>query len=63
MLQETCFQELKRYVRFSERDAALLAAFGQTASSEFRRIAQESTNVFVITAACVRCSRAKSSHE
>ncbi|MES1174566.1 MAG: protoglobin domain-containing protein [Myxococcales bacterium] len=41
MPQETRFQELKRYVRFDERDAALLAAFGQAADPEFPRIAQE----------------------
>jgi PAS domain S-box-containing protein len=41
MIQETRFQELKRYVRFSERDATLLVAFGQAASPEFPRIAQE----------------------
>lgn len=41
MTQETRFQELKRYVRFNDRDAQLLVAFGQTAAPEFPRIAQE----------------------
>jgi PAS domain S-box-containing protein len=41
MTQETRFQELKRYVRFDERDAALLAAFGKRAAPEFPRIARE----------------------
>jgi PAS domain S-box-containing protein len=39
--QETRFQELKRYVRFDARDAALLLAFGERAAPEFPRIAQE----------------------
>ncbi|MEI9941920.1 MAG: protoglobin domain-containing protein [Pseudomonadota bacterium] len=38
---ETRFQELKRYVRFDERDARLLAAFRQHAEAEFPRIALE----------------------
>jgi len=41
MPRETPFQELKRYVRFNERDAELLVAFGQSASAEFPRIARE----------------------
>src|SRR4051812_14710425 len=41
MPRETPFQELKRYVRFNERDAELLLAFGQSASPEFPHIAQE----------------------
>lgn len=41
MPQETRFQELKRYVRFDERDAVLLVRFGQLAEPEFPRIAQE----------------------
>src|SRR5450755_56606 len=41
MPQETRFQELKRYVRFDERDAQLLVAFRQRAAPEFPRIAQE----------------------
>lgn len=41
MNKETRFQELKRYVRFNERDAALLVTFGQNAAPEFPRIAQE----------------------
>jgi PAS domain S-box-containing protein len=38
---ETRFQELKRYVRFDERDAELLVAFRERAAPEFPRIAQE----------------------
>jgi PAS domain S-box-containing protein len=41
MPQETRFQELKRYVRFNERDAELLVAFGQAAAPEFPGIARE----------------------
>ena len=40
-MQETRFQELKRYVRFDARDAALLVAFGRRAAPEFPRIALE----------------------
>ena len=40
-VQETRFQELKRYVRFDARDAELLGAFGERAAPEFPRIAQE----------------------
>src|SRR5664279_4054816 len=39
--QETRFQELKRYVRFGDRDAELLLAFRERAAPEFPRIAQE----------------------
>ena len=38
---ETRFQELKRYVRFDDRDAQLLVAFRQRAEPEFPRIALE----------------------
>ncbi len=38
---ETRFQELKRYVRFDERDAQLLVAFRERAEPEFPRIALE----------------------
>jgi len=38
---ETRFQELKRYVRFDERDARLLKVFREKAESEFPRIALE----------------------
>ena len=41
MPRETRFQELKRYVRFDERDGALLVEFGHKAAPEFPRIAQE----------------------
>jgi PAS domain S-box-containing protein len=41
MTLETRFQELKRYVRFNERDAALLESFGHKAAPEFPRIALE----------------------
>src|SRR3954467_2502008 len=41
MTQETRFQELKRYVRFDEGDAALLVAFGTVARPDFPRIALE----------------------
>ena len=40
-MQETRFQELKRYVRFDARDAELLLAFRERAAPEFPRIAQE----------------------
>jgi PAS domain S-box-containing protein len=38
---ETIFEEMKRYVRFDDGDAALLVAFGVSASSQFGRIAEE----------------------
>ncbi|MBX3203743.1 MAG: PAS domain S-box protein [Labilithrix sp.] len=38
---ETRVEELKRYVRFTEDDARLLAAFAEHAAPHFRRIAQE----------------------
>ena len=38
---ETRFQELKRYVRFDDRDAQLLVAFRERAEPEFPRIALE----------------------
>ncbi|MET0792671.1 MAG: protoglobin domain-containing protein [Polyangiaceae bacterium] len=38
---ETRFQELKRYVRFDDRDAQLLLAFREHAEPEFPRIALE----------------------
>jgi len=41
MPSETRFQELKRYVRFDDRDAQLLLAFRARAEAEFPRIAQE----------------------
>src|ERR1700749_1027310 len=41
MAEETRFQELKRYVRFDDRDAVLLVAFRERAEPEFPRIAQE----------------------
>src|SRR6476469_3589556 len=41
MPKETRFQELKRYVRFNERDAELLVRFGHGAEPEFPRIALE----------------------
>ena len=41
MPEETRFQELKRYVRFDDRDAELLLAFGERAAPEFPRIALE----------------------
>jgi len=41
MPRETRFQELKRYVRFDDRDAALLVAFRARAEPEFPRIALE----------------------
>jgi len=41
MASETRFQELKRYVRFDDRDAALLVAFREHAEPHFPRIAQE----------------------
>jgi PAS domain S-box-containing protein len=41
MSSETRFQEIKRYVRLDERDAALLCAFGQLAAPEMPRIASE----------------------
>src|SRR5450432_3763535 len=41
MSEETRFQELQRYVRFDDRDAQLLLAFGERAAPEFPRIAQE----------------------
>jgi PAS domain S-box-containing protein len=41
MPPETRFQELKRYVRFDDRDAKLLVAFRDRAAPEFPRIAQE----------------------
>lgn len=41
MLQETRFEELKRYVRFDARDAELLLAFRVLAAPQFPRIAQE----------------------
>jgi PAS domain S-box-containing protein len=40
-MQETRFQELKRYVRFDARDAELLLAFRERAAPEFPRIALE----------------------
>jgi PAS domain S-box-containing protein len=39
--KETRFQELKRYVSFTEDDARRLAAFGAVAKGEFPRIARE----------------------
>jgi len=41
MTQETRFQELKRYVRFTEVDASLLGAFRDQSDQEFPRIALE----------------------
>src|SRR3954466_13707915 len=41
MPAETRFQELKRYVRFDDRDAQLLRAFRERAEPEFPRIALE----------------------
>ncbi len=38
---ETRFQEIKRYVRFDERDGDLLRAFGELARPELPRIASE----------------------
>src|SRR5687767_340744 len=38
---ETRFQELKRYVRFDDRDVQLLTAFREYAEPEFPRIALE----------------------
>jgi PAS domain S-box-containing protein len=38
---ETRIEELRRYVRFSDQDARLLAAFAPRAAAHFRRIAQE----------------------
>ncbi len=38
---ETVFQELKRYVRFDERDASCLAAFHTYAAPHFPKIAQD----------------------
>jgi PAS domain S-box-containing protein len=40
MPEETLFAELKRFVRFDDRDAALLAKFHTYASPEFPRIVQ-----------------------
>jgi PAS domain S-box-containing protein len=39
MASETRFQEIKRYVRFDDRDAELLRAFGTLAAPELPRIA------------------------
>jgi len=39
--EETRFEELKRYVSFTEDDARTLASFGPVAASEFPRIARE----------------------
>jgi PAS domain S-box-containing protein len=41
MPPETRFQELKRYVRLNERDAELLAAFGELARPHLPRVARE----------------------
>ena len=41
MPTETRFQEIKRYVRLDERDAALLSRFGSRVASELPRIAQQ----------------------
>src|SRR3954465_13868576 len=41
MPDETRFQELKRYVRFDDRDAQLLLEFRERAAPEFPRIALE----------------------
>jgi PAS domain S-box-containing protein len=41
MAAETLFQELKRYVRFDDRDARVLAAFHPHAAPHFPRIAQD----------------------
>ena len=41
MPEETRFQELKRYVRFDDRDAQLLVRFRERAEPEFPRIALE----------------------
>jgi PAS domain S-box-containing protein len=41
MPTETRFEEIKRYVRFDERDAELLRAFGELAAPELPRIARQ----------------------
>ncbi len=38
---ESAFEEMKRYVRFSDEDARALAAFGEVAAPHFERIAAE----------------------
>jgi PAS domain S-box-containing protein len=41
VLDETLFEEMKRYVRFTDADAALLAAFRPHAAPHFEEIARE----------------------
>ena len=41
MARETMYEELKRYVRFTEEDSKLLAAFRSEAAPHFERIARE----------------------
>src|SRR5687768_7006804 len=41
MENESVFDEMKRYVRFTDEDAAELRAFGAIAAPQFRKIAEQ----------------------